>query len=482
MTIAVLFDLPKELVLNVLLEFLSLKDVSLLDAACCSHGLRPVLLSWLSDKSCCLKRKEFGILSGKLKLTWLWKRRIGIEAIKLPCDSTSTALDFDLLKEFLQLEGNHVTYVGEEFYDVETYNFYDKLPIHLNPLQLLKIAQLTPNLRMLDNLSTQSVSLPSMATLRNRCRGLEHLSIQHITLDSFDPSPMLALLVGGNCVIQYLRLPSMNNYMAGFSVLAENCPHLRSLRFDRSRDIPMPIDSDEMDLAFASLSRHCPQLQSLWLPVDCPVVDSALFALTHANVSLESIKIPNCSMLTSSGLLQLSKCIGLKDLYLAECTRISDDGVKALAEKCPHLQHVSLKGASQITDEAIVSLAGNCGGIRYLNISYCEKLTSESLAAIGEGCELLHSLDVTMCNAMDDSGVLAIAHGCPGLRRIGLCNCNWLSNAAVLALVERCPSLKEQGGASISLLGSTGVTKDFRGWLEDAKLLNHGAFEDLEAV
>ncbi|CAG8601013.1 6510_t:CDS:1, partial [Acaulospora morrowiae] len=99
----------------------------------------------------------------------------------------------------------------------------------------------------------------------------------------------------------------------------------------------------------------------------------------------------------------------LRNLVLAKCGNITDEGVYHITRLGRHLHYLHLGHCSRITDHSITHLARHCNRLRYLDLACCTQLT--------------------------DSSVFELSH-LPKLRRIGLVKCALITDQAIYALIE----------------------------------------------
>lgn len=460
-------DLPKEIVIDILTHWLQLKDSGRLDSAHCKHALRPVLLDTFCDASLAFSSSDIGVVEDRQLLDWVCKRKIAVEAMIIPTDNKAWKLDFELLTKFLQRKGHRLLRLSETHYNEYSYGFFENIPKYMNSSQLNTAVGFCPNLVELQDLSTESVTLVSMGSLRRHCRNLRILSIQHHASDHWDPTPLMALVAGGDCGVTHLRLPSIQKHMSKFAIIARNLKQLQSLRFDRLRDIS-ELQGD--DKTFIAIAENCVLLKALYLPWTRTFGDSSLTALSRGCPTLQELDVSHCTRLTSDSLCVFARrCVTLTALDLTACALVTDEGVIALARHCTALRELSLDSVALLTDDSLTALGTHCRHLSALNLSYCELLTTPGINALALGCPDLAHLQLNMCIGLTAACVEAIAEHCAGLRTIGVKSVNWLTDAAVKRLLSGCPQLL-QGG--VALNGSMNISRAYRDELESKGALN----------
>lgn len=462
-------DLPGEVVVHLLLDWLDVENCRALDTSLCSHAQRAILLQIFANKTFVWDFTKIGIFSNKNILYWIWRRNIQIEAMIIPSMGGSCVLDMELLTSYLKKKGTGVSYLSLVRYDEQAYGFFEKIPKYINSSELTSILSCCPNLTTLDELCSESVSLVSMGSLRRNCKSLCKLSIQHHKSDSWDPTPLIALVAGGDCGLKQLRLPAAERYMSKFATILKNLPHLESLHFSRSRDISL---SEPCDKAYIAIAEHCKDIQSLYFSNLRNVSDSSLFALSHGCANLQHLHVDRCKYITAAGIVCIvRKCHNLTILSLNECpVAVTDEAVVAIAANCPNLYEFKFSRAVLITDASLVALGQHCANLGVIDFSYCVLVTSIGVSALAEGRARLTNIDMNSCFAADNVCIEAIARHCASLRYAGLMNNGWLTEGAVQNLVDNCPHLCQEG---LALNGCMQLSQEFRHSLQDRGLYRY---------
>jgi hypothetical protein len=145
-------------------------------------------------------------------------------------------------------------------------------------------------------------------------------------------------------------------------------------------------------------------------------------------------------------------------------TKVTDVGVRLLAEHCPQLRALDL-GRTDVTDVGVRLLAEHCPQLESLNLGHCSGVTDAAMATLVRHCPQLHTLGLTLTGVrgegrtaltercpqlyilrlgltdVTDVGVRVLAEHCPQLRAISLKNTN-VTDVGVGVLAERCPQLR----------------------------------------
>jgi hypothetical protein len=86
-------------------------------------------------------------------------------------------------------------------------------------------------------------------------------------------------------------------------------------------------------------------------------------------------------------------------LNLWKCSKITNNGLNAVAKNCLKLKELDLNQNENITDLCLFEIARNCLNLKILNLLNCTKITNNGLIAVTIKCLKLEELD---CNY--DSG------------------------------------------------------------------------------
>jgi Leucine Rich repeat len=166
----------------------------------------------------------------------------------------------------------------------------------------------------------------------------------------------------------------------------------------------------ELDLAGSSNSVTDYSIQLIFsnmsrlrlLNLDCcgKVTDDGIVG----NINSSDVYYPN-SILFLSGLryLNLTRCykisdvtlkrglqlIELREISLARCQLITEDGIESLARNCPSLESIDLTECQNITDDAVEAMTRHLDRLKSLKLNHCSQLTDASLDAILKNCKML---------------------------------------------------------------------------------------------
>ncbi|CAH1419959.1 unnamed protein product [Lactuca virosa] len=188
------------------------------------------------------------------------------------------------------------------------------------------------------------------------------------------------------------------------------------------------------------------ELTNISLRGACRLSDAGLNVLLTSAPSLRSINLGCCSLLTSEGIINLADKLGsiLKELYIDDCFGLDPIEILPALLKLENLEVLSISRFETVNDSFIKQLVGVRGhNIKELILADCTKLTDKSLKAIAESCPGLCSIDLTNLCRLTDTAIGHLANGCRGIQTMKFGR-NVFSDEAVAAYIEACgQSLKE---------------------------------------
>ncbi|KAG0329946.1 hypothetical protein BG000_011884 [Podila horticola] len=231
--------------------------------------------------------------------------------------------------------------------------------------------------------------------------------------------------------------------------------------------------------------KGCPLLSKLNLSYCKNLTDKSFVHLSmYGSKQLESLNLQRCTTITPDAFISLdmnSKSVSaaaatqngmvlapceedsdlidpcfpnLKELYLSDCTFLSDAAIVSLAPHVPRLQDISLSFCCALTDISIEAISDNCHYLRKMDLSFCGSAVSDaSLYRLAQGpeddeeneegvgqCVLrefpLQELEIRGCVRVTELGVRQILNGCRYLRKLNISCCSGIGSAALVAEEE----------------------------------------------
>ncbi|KAF9390270.1 hypothetical protein CPC16_005179 [Podila verticillata] len=230
--------------------------------------------------------------------------------------------------------------------------------------------------------------------------------------------------------------------------------------------------------------KGCPLLSKLNLSYCKNLTDKSFVHLSmYGSKNLESLNLQRCTTITPEAFMSLdmnSKCVtaaasmsqngthpleedpelidpcfpNLKELYLSDCTFLSDAAIVSLAPHVPRLQDISLSFCCALTDVSIEALSDSCHFLRKMDLSFCGSAVSDaSLYRLAQGPEddvedevgvgqcvvresPLQELEIRGCVRVTELGVRKLLNGCRRLRKLNISCCSGIGAATLVAEEE----------------------------------------------
>ncbi|KAG0019106.1 hypothetical protein BGZ82_000242, partial [Podila clonocystis] len=230
--------------------------------------------------------------------------------------------------------------------------------------------------------------------------------------------------------------------------------------------------------------KGCPLLSKLNLSYCKNLTDKSFVHLSmYGSKQLESLNLQRCTTITPEAFMSLdmnSKRVSavaaaqngsvpspheedselidpcfpnLKELYLSDCTFLSDAAIVSLAPHVPRLRDISLSFCCALTDIAIEAISDHCHYLRKMDLSFCGSAVSDaSLYRLAQGPEddeenegvgqcvvresPLQELEIRGCVRVTELGVREILNGCRYLRKLNISCCSGIGTATLVAEEE----------------------------------------------
>ena len=185
---------------------------------------------------------------------------------------------------------------------------------------------------------------------------LHYLSLAHAP--HFTHKSLFSITAGKGCRrLVYLDLSGCTQLCAdSLALIGRGCPILATLLLD---DIP-----ECNDVMILKLVNHCHSLRHISFLGGSALTDKAFKHLAIENRKLRTIKIESkhsCSYLLPSS-----------DSSCADNLVITDVTLRALGKACRELTHVYIAGCSRISDQGLRALS-NLKKLQVLNVADCTK-------------------------------------------------------------------------------------------------------------
>ncbi|KAK4217993.1 hypothetical protein QBC37DRAFT_275964 [Rhypophila decipiens] len=214
----------------------------------------------------------------------------------------------------------------------------------------------------------------------------------------------------------------------GIKTVVEGCPKLKDLRAGEIKG----FESSEVANALFKTNN----LERLVLAGCDDLSDNALQIMVRGFD-------PEIDVLTDRPMVPPRK---LRHLDLSRCTRLSNNGVKALGYLVPDLEGLQLSGVTSITDAALEPIIASTPRLTHLELEDLPELTnsllSEHLAKAACASNLEH-LSISYCENLGDTGMLPIFRNCTKLKSAFIDN----TRVSDLVLAEAAAMVRERATA-----------------------------------
>jgi len=255
----------------------------------------------------------------------------------------------------------------------------------VSDLGLYAISHVCPNLSICNLENVFQITKKGLLYLVKACPLLTHITLSGCL--GISGSGFAA--VGQSKGLQSLKVSGCNQITTGsFMKIFMGCNQL-----------------EEIDLSYCSLitdheiklmSENCIKLTHINLKNCCQVSDAGIVYLSEKCKILAFISIARNSMasrVSDVALLALGGgCKYITSINLSGCEMITDAGISWLTAGCKNLQSINLSNCSKVTNGSMRNI-GECSLLRKLVITNVNKVSDLGLRCLAEGCPALEYLD-----------------------------------------------------------------------------------------
>jgi F-box/leucine-rich repeat protein 2/20 len=211
----------------------------------------------------------------------------------------------------------------------------------------------------------------------------------------------------------------------GIRMILAGCPKLRDLRAGEVRGFN--------DIEVAQDIFDTNNLESLVLNGCSDLDDNALKVMIHG-------QDPEIDVLEDRPIVPPRR---LRHLELSRCTRITNQGIKALTWNVPHLEALHLTGCTSLSDDAFESLFATTPRLSHLDLEEISDITNSLLSnhiAKAPFASVLQHLSISYCESLGDAGMLPVMRACNNLRSVDMDN----TRVSDLTLAEAVGVIRER--------------------------------------
>eukprot|EP00475_Leptophrys_vorax_P019594 TRINITY_DN26852_c0_g1_i1.p1 TRINITY_DN26852_c0_g1~~TRINITY_DN26852_c0_g1_i1.p1 ORF type:complete len:913 (+),score=146.11 TRINITY_DN26852_c0_g1_i1:202-2739(+) len=233
------------------------------------------------------------------------------------------------------------------------------------------------------------------------------------------------------------RLTSLNLHRCnlitdkGLRFLAEGCHHLTLLDLSYCGAVS--------DNGIAHVASHCRLLESISLWFSRGSADKELEYLSRGCPSLTSINISNVPGLSNYGVKQIaisSPYIRHLNLSRGPLDNSLDESIAILLSNVPLLEEIFLSDCTSLTDSVIGDLVRKCKKLKTLHVYGCHGLTDMCLDLIAEYCQQLEVINIGNVVKFTDVGVMSMVSQCHHLREFYAPYCPGISELSMVAIAQ----------------------------------------------
>eukprot|EP01035_Chromulina_nebulosa_P021049 gene21049-27276_t len=260
--------------------------------------------------------------------------------------------------------------------------------------------------------------------------------------------------------------------LESFISLPDNklCPHIDLRKFGLS------TGSAVTNITVQELAGIHPQMTSLNLSHCDQVTDVGMWAIAMHSLLLQKLYIDACDKITNVGIRSLSlRCSALLVLDLSNCPLVDDLTLTAIASgSWQHLRDLFLRNCVKVSDNGVAKLAQGQVNLRVLDLTGCSSVGEygdRGLREIGGNLTHLRSLLFSAARRVEDSGILSIttgagstasAGGCKQLEELFLSGCENVSKKGLRSMMRHLHGLRTLTLRGCHKLNDTEVTESFR--------------------
>jgi len=227
-----------------------------------------------------------------------------------------------------------------------------------------------------------------------------------------------------------------------FSAFSSATPTLTSLNIAECRiddGVILQYVSKFTNLKFLDISR-------IWM-----MSTNAFFSITQNCTKLEQVNMVNLTFISDAAVVSLAEnCRNLSHVDMSCCYNLTTNTLACLADR--KLEFLSIRSISVGSEFSLPST------LRHLDMSKCVGMTDQYLAPIIATSSNLETLDLAECPDLTDASLdLIAAHLRTTLKSLNLSGCLGLTPEAVEVLLSRFPHLVELQIAHLNLSDATFV-------------------------
>lgn len=482
---SILFDMPLVMAALFCSNWLDLKSLSRLDAACASNLHRPILHTIFGCNGFRISKYESITQPSQSLLQWLSCRQLAFEVLELDgqhrkyfrnvkqwlrsrnCRQLRVVSARRVEMEFLLEVLSHAPFVHNllvNFADLK--QSFESSSSGLCPLltelslsgekkiagDLLTILDCR-KLQLLTIYSCPGITKEFANELAGKAdrMALDRLCICEV--EGLSDSRLARILRACGAQLRHLELADCKQLTGEtFVNISETCSNLRSLSFSRpmpSYHTPRPITGagSVEDAGLHQLSLACLHLTDISLVNVDGISDLSLRAVIQNVVTLQTLYIDGCNNLAGDATIvphYSGAPSALRTLTFANCRSLR--GVMNICQVCPQLEELRIVSCEALNYAASTHIFKHGTRLTSLAINYAYRVYGNDLDSVPAGnLPSLRHLDLEGCTDFTDDGMISVTHICPNLRQLQLKSCAALGSQAMEAIARNLNHLESLG-------------------------------------
>jgi F-box/leucine-rich repeat protein 2/20 len=245
---------------------------------------------------------------------------------------------------------------------------------------LYSIAREGLPLTSLDLTFCTNYSYNGIFCLLSKCRGIQHLNLEHADFLNDQLLVQLSLFLGDLLSINLGYCDKITE--SALCALLRNCPSLSEIKMEL-----IGSDSDDMVGNSDSLGMFgvYPQLKSLYLGHNSWLSDEIITMFASIFPNLQLLDLSWCDNISEGICEVLRKCCKIRHLNLADCPNVK---LHELNFVVPKLEVLNLSD-TKVDDETLNLISKNCSGLMQLQLDHCSCVTKKGVECVLKNCRQL---------------------------------------------------------------------------------------------
>jgi len=262
---------------------------------------------------------------------------------------------------------------------------------------LLNIADCFPLLKELNlayPLDHNQIHYPAFLLSKFRC--IQHLSLERTFFLNDQQVEEMSLLHSDLMSINLNDCWKLTE-LSLFS-LVSNCPSLSEIKMENAS-----IGKESVE----NIIGVYPQLKSLYLGRNLRLSDEKITMFASFFPNLQLLDLNRCYYM-SDGICQVLRCCKITHLNLTRCSIVNLLGINFLV---PKLEVLDLS-YTKVDDEQLCVISKNCCGLLQLFLKNCSNITEKGVKHVVENCTQLKEIYLGDIYLNDKTRKLCLRHGC----------------------------------------------------------------------